>query len=98
MPSTTYEMQLLSLMQLLWVATAMLWPFTGGLPTNNGTDINILFLQSTDSEFEPSTSLAAVQTAVEDVNMNSEILPGYSLRLLTVLGSSATDLEVICKY
>ena len=51
-----------------------------GSESGNYNAVNILFLESAGGEFD--ATVAAVQKAVEDVNMAPEVLPDYSMKLL----------------
>ena len=62
-----------------------------GSGSGDNNAINILFLESAGGEFD--ISVTAVQKAVEDVNMDPEVLPDYSLELL--YNENIRDTEVI---
>ena len=49
---------------------------------NGSRILNIVLLESPDGEFDTIGVRSAVETAVDQVNMDPDVLPGYSLRLL----------------
>ena len=63
-----------------------------GSESGNYNVVNILFLESAGGEFD--ATVAAVQKAVEDVNMAPEVLPDYSMKLFNKNISVHVDTEV----